>query len=1719
MRFMVNTIVDHIMAKVLEGSAVIRIVLPSYPPEVLYNVGCRVEELCHRSDKKIRFEYGIPNRLSKEWMSRDELARILSEKTRQRGWICEQDNLTRLRNLGKDEAHDCLLVLLAGYDHIEEQGSLRDFFHLDQQAIWDICLDKTFIEWVREAIKDYVNLDDAEGEIGAIADALKVLHENGLAHVLDVSRFLEMQDFSKADQGDEAYRVVMEGLPHFGLPPMPSLSRRHPSKRRFASYVGPAQEFFNYSMFIDASKRKKALETIRDFDKASDREVPDAYILGDFASCDDPLRELTEELSKYIEERSEEAKVRLRTVDFVYLYENVLGYKPKNGNNGRKPGTRKLVGLPPEVFLRGLWITLGDFIKNRKTFLAADRVGKIKLESVEFRHDFEGDEAPVLFLRRALGGIDHFFQERLRFQGKQEDIEIEIESHLVPHEGCQIVCRRHSSAEPYLKFSVSISLRDHGDPFIREFIWALPQFHQTRLLLDLFTWASDGYKKGSDVLPVFVMPYLGEVAKARDEESVNRIIDAALSSEKQYIADLFKAEGLTNSDRAKLLEVSFSHQEFTKEVLEGGFFKALSTRCSQLTSAYEKACRMQIAQGDESLLAPLLLKAFMVVPVYTPKNPGWMWDAHLRGAMVTPLHPALLEMILHQSVYLCDSFCYYAMMGLQEVDGRTFTEGRWDRVVELATIHRPVFGTLKDGNLVLDTTAVGYGYFHLVGEFEQDRASISAKLLLQDELVEEEEDITSVELFRETQASVLIERALLDYRKLHPHADDGLTIGAYCSGDIQPLIAGIDAYLASSFKERAGRPYSLKLVILSDSRYDANLIRWVNAWKERWQDAEGRRQHYADCVISVSYSIIPAVKSLEHLKKAIEGSFFDILFFVNFIPSTANRFVELGHDYLEDYQKFPVLGKIACRQIGGGMDNRRQRVISNRRFKLGAAHAEIMARLTGLKSESHVIISTSDFQPWMDVIDQAHKQSGWVVCIDPSIDDQLVRRLDHNQIDRREIIGFGAGVGAHGENNYTISTEQFSIADVSRRIGKQLPGLFGSMEVGLAEKMAASLVDEASQMAGLSIVKATGPSQYVRDYVAYALVRRLLPRDEDAFCDELISLDAFWHWFDDADDKRRPDLLRIRAVVEDGYFRILAQVIECKLARHSEGYLETARQQLEQGLSQLVARFRPRKNLEPLGIDGSMLPDQRFWWMQLHRLIATRGAVRTVSDATTTLRALERLSDGLFDITWQGAAVAFWTDVETSGMESNPPWQFYLDGQTLDISVITAGRDFPRRVCLDGVKMDFFSESKLSYTSPRVSEKEQPREERVQEEPLSTPEPAEEAPKSRPDVPTITVSSPWPFQRILLGGGTSGGRQVFWEFGHPELPNRHMLIFGASGTGKTYTIQALLWELARTGQNSLIVDYTNGFSTNQLETQIVAHLQPRQHIIRSEPLPINPFRRQEDFIEGQSIREAPADVARRVSDLFANVYSIGEQQKATLYAVIRDGVKEQGDAFNLTALVERLQQMTTGGPAASWALSLLNKIQPFIDMEPFGKEDRESWERLFTDNESRCHIIQLTGFTKDSARLITEFALFDFYWFYRSIGSKDYPKVLVLDEIQDLDHRPDSPLAQLLTQGRKFGVSLVLATQTMSNFDKEKRDRLFQASHKLFFKPADSEVRSFAQILADATNQPQSEWVTRLSSLKRGECYSLGFSWNENTKRLEVGKSYRIRIASLEERV
>ena len=162
-------------------------------------------------------------------------------------------------------------------------------------------------------------------------------------------------------------------------------------------------------------------------------------------------------------------------------------------------------------------------------------------------------------------------------------------------------------------------------------------------------------------------------------------------------------------------------------------------------------------------------------------------------------------------------------------------------------------------------------------------------------------------------------------------------------------------------------------------------------------------------------------------------------------------------------------------------------------------------------------------------------------------------------------------------------------------------------------------------------------------------------------------------------------------------------------------------------------------------------------------------------------------------------------------------------------------------------------------------------------------------------------------------------------------------------------------------------------------------------------------------------------------------------------------------------------------------------------------------------------VIQLTNIPRDLQRIITEFILWDIWAYVQKHGSKDKPMTIVLDEMQNLDHAPDSPIDKMLREGRKFGISLILATQTISNFDKEQKDRLFQASTKLFFKPATTEVDSFAKLLSQVSSDYNAnDWRDRLNKLNKGQCYYLGYVEDQHGHLTE--KIILTNITALEQR-
>jgi DNA phosphorothioation-dependent restriction protein DptH len=150
--------------------------------------------------------------------------------------------------------------------------------------------------------------------------------------------------------------------------------------------------------------------------------------------------------------------------------------------------------------------------------------------------------------------------------------------------------------------------------------------------------------------------------------------------------------------------------------------------------------------------------------------------------------------------------------------------------------------------------------------------------------------------------------------------------------------------------------------------------------------------------------------------------------------------------------------------------------------------------------------------------------------------------------------------------------------------------------------------------------------------------------------------------------------------------------------------------------------------------------------------------------------------------------------------------------------------------------------------------------------------------------------------------------------------------------------------------------------------------------------------------------------------------------------------------------------------------------------------------------------------------MATEFILWDLYDYASNQGKEERPLPIVLDEIQNLDHSLNAPLSKMLTEGRKFGISAILATQTLSNLPQEARDRLFMATHKLFFKPAETELKEYATILANITGDKLDIWKERLVKLNKGECYSIGPALNIRSEVIEE-RAYPITITSLLERI
>lgn len=1730
----------------------IRIFIQSLPPLIAQQIFLYLEEYYY-SDSLERY-LKIAKGLWVEWKNNYPELHSQLNQIEGKGWVDLDDKLTFYRNLSCPPAKRGLIVIIIGLDHANDKGGLSDFHVVREDTIWNQVLQCSYTEWIEQLI-NFAGLTNTASGVSALEKFFIALFQHRHRSLVDLSDFIQNElcpSLSSMNTASELAALAYEKLPFWRIPPLLDIPN---FERQGQALLGDAATFISHQSLQTPSDRKKA-------------KVKISKALNDGVFADVPatpghngvyvsVTDFIATVSLFIDNNDMNARNKLLTTDLTKLL--LILKKKTDPGEPRADKPLKYKGPVLVGILQAIWEALEDFKKECGAVWAPTLLNSIDVTILTFKHnvkDSDSDntnhEIAEKMLIGIIGGLDKYLDNlTIELLENADDIH---RTHLVPinFNADQLSDVRYTTTrtQPLLEFKIEVKTAFEQRDKVRDLNCIIDDNSEERVRYQYAKKVLKVLQRSlAPIVPVFTMQRtFTELFFSYDSDDANRLVREGLSD--FDVVDVFQGVNPNNIDpqlRDGVALLAKTYRSYLTKMVEEGPFTADDEYLGYLVDAYHditKKILLSELVGRQEVLARIY-KAFFIIPKNLPLSEGY-----LSSAIAIGITPAVSELVHARNRFLVNSFPETVVELLEKgVNKGAFA---FERLLGLVEIRRPIAALVQDVNRVLTTSIKSFGMIHCIGLTPNSELSLASQSIMQEEEADDENAVK--ELIKPNEESKIIYRVLSDYQRLHPYSHDQLRILMVNVDELQSVLAGVHKFLEEYVKKQSNNApvFQLYLKIYSKSTSPGAITNQMTAWRDLWLQKELSTRPVS---IHIGHRYAPTKEKICAFLGQ-EDIQYDIGCLMHFMDS------DQGGDDVEpvapfefnfatsNITKFPISEYPRPIRVNDAF--RRQTLLSNRRMRLQTCHTELSARLKHpFDGHNHYLVfGMVDYTGWKNVVNEMHRNAQWVVCVDPYVDKRLLEGASTQGSDRK-IVGFASGLGCYGELNMTVSTEADTLSRLTTLIRDQFRRLFPSWESQTCELAARTVLEESQEITGLSLIRAVGDSEYIRDVVAYAAIRKLLKADSTAIISQLIPVDSVKHWFSGADENLRPDLLHLIVHLDGTLLRIHATLIECKLGQANEIHVAKAADQIKAGLRRMTYLFMPNGYTEHITIF-----DRRYWWAQLQRTIASRAHLNMNEVDYRRLNvAFEHLAEGYYSIDWNALVVTLWTDRDSVALPpdihvSLGPMPHIPNAQeTISVRHAEFGRDAVATIFTNSqhpiLKIDnkffkckYVADEKVDFVAEEViiqttilekitdalsDDNLLPELQQLDAIPQATAPAAELAP-----APTakelLDSSTPEPLQlyfvnneysvpdRILIGTDRNG-QPHYWEYGHGDLQNRHLLIFGASGSGKTYAIQCLLAELGKYRQNSLIVDYTDGYLPNHLEALFKEHAKPQTHLVKKDPLPINPFQFQTQVIEGfDPIRESPFNVASRIASVFTSVYStIGEQQVAELINTIQDGL-EGNDNYDLDGFLADLNERSDVGR------TLANKITPFIKMRPFANSQTNSWNSIFNEHAGKVHILQLASVSRDIQRLITEFILWDFYDYASSHGNKNIPLPIVLDEVQILDHRKDSPLEKFLREGRKFGISMVLATQTLSNFETQERDRLFQAAHKLFFAPADTEIKRFADILKD--NFPtgtKDEWVQRLSKLQKGECLSIGPVMNLEGKL--INRVVQLKITAMNERL
>lgn len=1674
-----------------------------------------------------------------DYFSKDPSMTSYLQSMEQHGWIAGNESITRYRNL-----HQSNLLVLMGTEAEEDKGGLMNCFCITADTI---AMD------IAEQYSDvftYLNeFSDAEKAI------INKLYKDLFAYVpVDIYKLSQIADDweDKISNVGDFIELFFANLSDWGLPNRINNLPTSKELRGKKNVLELQQKFISRAMF-----KKMTMKQYADYQAKLSKYVEEDGEYGPYwagwseqaiTSYDDFARIVMEYTRG---ENVDHNRKKLERTDFD-IVASVLGIK-LNKEKKQKNTPTKLKGAPLSVFTKALMYTLMDASEEE---ISKVEFNVTQADIVSLYSDSEGVEEKEQLVEtwkticRHTNGIITVINQRA-WTINETDIDISLTPDDVFSPGNALLntdsglVRAASSNKTISKIDFTAKCYDGAGNMraSQKFTWEFPDNSDWTHDFSDVCFQDICTNKELSYIPVAQINKMNALIFAKSEDEFFDLYDESdLLFDFNLVEHVQKKAGANAAEYvAQFIKLGYAFTGLMHYIKDNGFFSS-------------------IAKGSESETVKLIKEYVSTGNLLTektlPENLRWLLDDYIHAfniesdtsiltsevdakcCIVPPWHPATLQKMVDQNNFFLDGCLeWWNDNGAKGLGNKAGINAIISSLEHMSLIQSSVDLFPSTGQQYFGSTA-SFGAFSVYARNDIENNSRLKDIIHKDAIFDD--DFDAKEIAQMNDNAKMIYGVIYDYTKAFQN-DNNLSLVFVNPMELQPIVAAVYKYIDLVRKTDlyAKINISLKILVKPENKGGRN---YLSYWMDEYfsQDDNVNIRTYLN-----------EWTSIDDLEKFLNGNN-DIVFMMDLL--TVNNLVFIkdtgGTTHTISECLYPIVYKPT--PISGTTVKRRIE-LSQPQFSASYTHTQVVRFRNNMETVPDgkyiAVREVCIDKKVQDTIFALHSKAYWVVCVDSGMDGALLRN-DEDHKDEYSIIGFSTGKGSYGQYNLTITARKSILNSIEKRLSSRLYQLFG-WEQDKVNKAATVCINEAGKLDGISLFSAVNPKDHnINEFMAYVLTSL---REKQAASKSalkiMIHLDSYKHWFssdiekDEDESASRPDFLLLEANnVEDGKLHLKATIIECKIAgvNTAEEHKEKAYKQVKHGMKRLSTIFDPK----------SQSIKRRYWYAQLYRALAF--AQVTFSDNSDEFAEiaskLRTVLDGNFEIEWAGKVLGYWIDQqgdsEIENCTEDENINIYDIPQTV-IQKLLLGDDADVQFVDMSDEMLTTEEEQMKWITEREKElsKEikafQKSNHRNTEDvrPKKMPEPIKETTKEdinsnlvlennenddstleinkdsisqeevkKADESEITDTSEVDTnlnetdtisgeERVLIGSDKFS-RGVYWEFGNPQLANRHMLITGTSGQGKTYSIQTMLYELSKNKVSAIVFDYTEGFRLDQLEKDFLDKMgdKVKQHVIYYTGVPVNPFKRQEIEVAGMSMPEKSADVAARIANIFKHVYDFGDQQFSAIFEAARKGMDRYGDQMNMQLFQEMLEEEKSNNKTAQ---SVLSKMAPFFYSIEFNTSEEFDWGKILYADESELNIFQLTSIDREMQVIITELMLWDAWYYTKKVGSKDKPFVAILDEAQNLSHKSNSPSAAILTEGRKFGWSAWFATQSLKVLADDEVVRLLQAANKLYFKPTDDEIVKMAKQLDPSDGNL---WLSALKNLKKGQCIVVGDRIGANGK-------------------